>query len=357
MQKGKFNIIIGGMAGSEAKGKLAAYLADKHQPSLFVMAASPNAGHTYVDNGGKKWVTHHLPVGMLVCDSPAVLGPTSVINLELLEKEMERLGIGPNRVFVDPRATIIQTQYLVDEAQQGLSDIGSTLQGILPARAGKMARNGSVELWGDKVGRPASTLHASGMINNFLDNGRTVQCEMTQGFDLCLEHGIHPRYATSKMIHPAMAMAEAGVSPVHIGFIYGVIRPYPIRVNNRTGTSGPYPGAREITWGEVAANCGYDGDVAKDFAEITTTTKLLRRVFTFSWERFNRFLDCCRPSDLCLQFANYVDWDDYGVTGGRGYLSAKTRAFIKELDKVGALYGTRVRYVGTGPKHSEMVEV
>lgn len=146
------------------------------------------------------------------------------------------------------------------------------------------------------------------MLNLSLKRGKTVLCEMTQGFDLCLEHGIHPRFCTSKMIHPAMAMAEAGVSPNLIGHIYGVIRPYPIRVNNREGSSGPYAEAKEITWEDVRRRSG----CPKDLSELTTTTKLPRRVFEFSHQRYDRFIGVCNPDFLCLQFANYIDWSCYG---------------------------------------------
>jgi adenylosuccinate synthase len=172
---------------------------------------------------------------------------------------------------------------------------------------------------------------------------------MTQGFDLDLEHGIDPHYATSKMINPAMGAAEAGVSPRRVGDIYGVMRPYPIRVNNREGSSGPYSGAKEITWEEVSLRSGFPGVLA----EITTTTKLPRRVFEFSARRMRKFIQVCGPTHMCLQFANYIDHAAKGVRTWEG-LPAGVQNWVTDYE---ANYGIPVTYIGTGPDHDDMIDV
>ncbi|GAH11236.1 unnamed protein product, partial [marine sediment metagenome] len=83
------------------------------------------------------------------------------------------------------------------------------------------------------------------MVNDLLQRGVTILCEMTQGFDLDLEHGIDPEFCTSKMINPAMAMAEAGVSPKWLGDVYGVLRPFPVRHDEGTYL---YAEAKPLTW-------------------------------------------------------------------------------------------------------------
>lgn len=349
---GKFNIIIGGMAGSESKGKLSGWLCERDSPDLLVMSSSPNAGHTIMDNGFK-YVSYHIPIGSVMCHCPIALTAASVINLETLKRELDTLGIDPSRITIDPRASLITSANLNAEIDLGLSDIGSTLQGVGTCRITKLMRKGTAVLVGhivptiEKMGMSVSDV--SYIINTSLQHSGIVLCESTQGFDLDLEHGIDPVYCTSKMINPAMSMAEAGVSPKFIGNVFGVIRPYPIRVNNRTGTSGPYSEAREITWEKVARDCGYPGD-PNSFGEITTTTKLPRRVFSFSWDRFHRFIQICRPDSLCLQFANYIDWSIFCTHT----LSDRVRSFIFALQKAS---GVPVDFVGTGPDHLWMVEV
>lgn len=357
MQAGKLNIICGGQAGSEAKGKLSAWICDHYPVDLLVMTSSPNAGHTAYDYGGTKHVSYHLPIGSIFTNCSIVLGPASLINPDTLAKEINALGIQPNRVIIDQRASIITQGCIAREKSCGLSDIGSTLQGIGETRTTKMRRDGSAVLVGDErvkdvlggIGVQIAT-STSDIVNFNLHLGSYVLCEMTQGFDLDLEHGIHPRYCTSKMINPSMAMAEAGVSPHKVGDIYGVIRPYPIRVNNRTGTSGPYAEAEEITWEQVGAKCGapltFEG-------EITTTTKLPRRVFEFSWDRYGKFVEVCGPTAVCLQFANYINWECYGARAWEG-LTEDVHQFIEELERFGEV---PVEFVGTGFEHEAMVHL
>jgi adenylosuccinate synthase len=358
LKRGAFNIIMGAQAGSEAKGKASALISEISQPSAFFMAASPNAGHTAVIDG-KKYVTYHLPVGGLMGEdrTPIILGATSLITPNIFVEELSKCGINARRVFIDRRALCISPEMIDKEKLSGFSNFGSTLQGVGAARMAKLGR---------KVGREDLCMYSpellsipglnlgcdtSAMLNDIMDGGGAVLAEMTQGFDLCLEHGIHRNFCTSKMIHPAGYMAEAGVSPKRIGYIIGVLRTFPIRVNNRTGSSGPYPGAEEITWEKVAAECGYPGKW-EDLAEYTTTTHLLRRVFTFSWERFIKFVNVCRPDALFLQFANYLDWDEYKKKGRVDELGVKARTFISELEKAGSV---PVQWVGTGPAHEDVV--
>lgn len=356
MKRGRFNIIIGGQAGSEAKGKLSGWLCDKYKPDLLVMNASPNAGHTVVTKDGVKKVSYHLPIGSVMCDCPIALGPASLINLDILRKEIADLDIDPRRIWIDPRASVITRTHINEEVQGGLSDIGSTLQGIGECRVNKMKRRDHLFIQDINVSGYDDIGFVTGditrLIHTVLSRHDLVLCESTQGFDLDLEHGIDPMHCTSKMINPAMIMAEAGVPPSLVGDVYGVIRPYPIRVNNRTGTSGPYAEAKEIGWDDVAQRCGYPNDPA-GLGEITTTTKLPRRVFEFCWSRFRRFVKVCAPTSICLQFANYIDWNVYEATNVE-VIPKPVWDFVKELDNNS---GVMVEFIGTGPGHEHMIDM
>lgn len=368
MRKGAFNIVIGAQAGSESKGKLAAYIAHKYEPDAYCMTASPNAGHTAL-MFGKRYVSYHLPVSCIMTDAPIFLSAASVINVDILLQEIKALEIDPSRVHIDQRAAIICPGHVLEENDpKGLLSIGSTGQGVGACRRDKLMRKNSVFFAADVPDTMFSSMvhgDVSRRINDMIACKGTILCEMTQGFDLCLEHGIHPHYCTSKIVHPAMAMAEFGVSPRHIGHVYGVLRPYPIRVSNRTGTSGPYAEADEITWDVVTDRCG----APEPLREITTTTKLPRRVFEFSWERFQQFILLCRPDVLCLQFANYLSWEEYGKGSYARFLkwddddpkpgqipglTRPTSEFILRLEREG---GVRVGYVGTGPEHAQMIDM
>jgi adenylosuccinate synthase len=270
-----------------------------------------------------------------------LFGPSSVINPEIFLEEMSTLHIDPDRVVIHPRATLILPSHIDKEREEGLLSIGSTNQGVGVARMLKMMRSPRVTFVESDPRFKTMTGDTVTALNQTLMHENMVLCEMTQGFDLCLEHGIHPHYCTSKIITPAMAMAEAGVALKHLGHIYGVLRPYPIRVNNREGYSGPYTDSEELRWSDIQARCG----CPHDLTEMTTTTKLKRRVFEFSFSRMRHFERVCGPDFLCLQFANYINWKNYGVTNWTD-LSPETIEFVLDLE----VFGSTVAYVGTSPE-------
>ena len=358
MKKGAMNIIFGGNAGSEAKGKLAAFLAAKYGICWFAGCLSPNAGHTTIIHG-KKYVTHHIPVGITGCKWPdnawIVLGAASIINPIILEKEVEELvkeGVMEyHQLFIDSRADVI-TPLHVEKEDVYMTGMGSTAQGVGEARSDKVMRRGiKIKKLGEVGEGPlweTITHETNRILMRAMDNGATVLYEMGQGFDLCVDHGIDPLYCTSRNCTPMQALADMGIPPKYLGDTYAVIRPYPIRVNNRTGSSGPYP-SNELNWAEVKERCGAD----RDITEMTTTTKLERRVFEFSDSQIKKMVRTCDPTFLCLQFANYVDWGCYGKMLP-GELGEKVDKFIGKIELV---TGKKVAYVGTGPEQAEMVDM
>lgn len=357
MKRGRMNVVFGGNVGSEAKGKVSAYLADKYKIDVFAGSMSPNAGHTAIVNG-KKVVTHHIPVGVAgrMGDAKNVrvyLGPASVINVDLLCEEVEMLqevmGLSRQNIMVDARAAVITPDH-IEKENKGMLHIGSTAQGVGEARMDKVMRRGvhMGELADERYFPFTIIERTKRHLMSEMGFGNTVLYEMGQGYDLCLEHGLDPVYCTSRIVNPMMAFAEMGIPFVLYGDTYAVIRTYPIRVNNRTGSSGPYPG-KELTWKEVRERC----NAPHDITEYTTTTKLERRVFELSYDRLRDMIITCNPSYLCPQFVNYVSWDAYGAKGMEELgddVNLWIAALIMET-------GRPVDYVGTGPNHHEMVEM
>ncbi len=357
MKKGRLNLVIGGQAGSESKGKLSAWLVDKYQPETLAMTASPNAGHSLVV-GGKKLVTYHLPVGVGMSQpgTMIVLGPASVINPTLLLKEIEGLAQWGFRgtIVIDPRATVITLAMISGEGS--LTKIGSTAQGVGFARIARIKRVGVIRMadidLADLVRADIKMVlgDAVDLIRTEIKNYSAVLMESTQGFDLCLDHGLDPVYCTTRNITTAGALAEFGVPPWALGDVYGVIRTFPIRVNNRNGSSGPYPGSEELTWEQVGRGCGAPHDIT----EKTTTTKLVRRVFSFNWHRYERFLWTCAPDHICLNFANYLDWQSYGAREW-GDLMPKVKGFVDKLRLCSPK--ASISFIGTGPEHGDMIDM
>jgi adenylosuccinate synthase len=360
MKSGKLNIVFGGQAGSEAKGKQAAYLADKFRITNFACNLSPNAGHTVVKDG-EKIVTHHIPVGIVGSpdreETLVVLGPASVINVDLFLEEVKMLvekGVvkKASQIVVDERASIITKEHVKEEVET-MVKIGSTAQGVGLARMDRIMRRGM------RIKDVKDLLHHIGVrtaketsvsVIRIMEEGGTFLYEMGQGFDLCLDHGVDPVYCTSRNCTPMQALADMGVPVKWMGDTYAVIRPYPIRVNNRTGTSGPYP-SPEIAWEEVRKRCG----APEELTEITTTTRLPRRVFEWSDSQIETMIKICDPTYICLQFVNYIEWEMYEKThqfeGESIHINVWKR--ITNINDMGKM----VAYLGTGPEHAHMIDM
>ena len=142
-----------------------------------------------------------------------------------------------------------------------------------------------------------------------------------------------------------------GISPYKVGDIYLVMRPYPIRVGNvvengeTVGYSGDcYDDHQEITWAEVAESANAPPKVME--GELTTVTKRLRRVFSFSARQLQEAAIVNGATKIALNFANYIDWSCYG-TNDYGKLPPKVKEFIEMIEDLVLL---PVTIVGTGPQ-------
>ncbi len=105
---GKCNIILDGQYGSTGKGLIANRIALDNTVHLAVGRLSPNAGHTFYFRG-KKYVTKMLPVAGIIQERSTIfLSAGSVIDIDILFKEMEEFDIGEERLLIHPRAAIVR---------------------------------------------------------------------------------------------------------------------------------------------------------------------------------------------------------------------------------------------------------
>ena len=122
-----------------------------------------------------------------------------------------------------------------------------------------------------------------------------ILVEVSQGYSLGIGSGFYP-YVTSRECTPAQAVADLAMPTSSVRRIMMAIRTYPIRTGNGKGYSGPcYPDQKEIEWGEVGVE-----------PEISSVSNRTRRVFTFSWTQFVRSLEATAPTDLFVNFLNYL---------------------------------------------------
>ena len=381
--KNRVHVIFGGQAGSEAKGKVAGFLALNGEYDVSVANFMPNAGHTWIGETGTKVMVQTLPQASVthleensnVNPMALMLSAGQAIDLKLLIKEIVNYNLDPKLITIDNRAVIVQ-QHHKDKEAQTMGRISSTLKGCGEALAGKVTRSNDTILWRDifqpkimkrlveSEGLTKEDIEALTDINtemvskelwNRINEGQSILVEAPQGFDLDVNHGVEFPYCTSRQTTPAQAIADAGIAPQMVDRITAVIRPYPIRVGNNyngnemTGTSGNYPSA-EITWEDVAERSGMPRE---EITEFTTVTGKLRRVFELNMHRLTHMVRVTGTTDIALNFANYIDYNVQGATDV-DQLSDKVIAFIHNIE---VSTGVKVSYVGTGAKENEAIDL
>ncbi len=359
LNPGRANFIIDGQWGSTGKGKLAGYIAKRSDIALATADFQPNAGHTFEDTD-VKYVTNYLPLSFVNMDCRLALTPASTIHIPSLLRELEEfshLGVA-NRLSIHPHAGIVDPKDTETERQH-LKGIASTQKGSGAALARKTMRNAGLAKDYPELERYLSD--TTELVHTTLRGNGTVLCETAQGFDLSLNHGHKYPFTTSRDVTTMSAANNAGVPPQLIGRVWGSLRTFPIRVGNlvdgeRSYSSGPhYHDHRELTWQELRDTSG-NSDMDP---ETTTVTKRVRRIFTFSFKQFNRFVRVCGPTDLFVNFVNYINHEDYRCRT-KDLLSFDTKKFVsllnQEIYDQHNVFHTRVSLLGTGPSDKDMVE-
>lgn len=274
---GQLKVVVGGQAGSEAKGACAAFLsrqavADGHN-SMVIRVAGPNAGHTAYDAQGRSWAFRQIPVGVVVDDrAQAVIAAGSEIDVDVLRDEIERLEAGGiqirHRLFVDAQATILSEEHKLREGADGLvGKLGSTGKGVGAARADRIMRSAEIAFTSRALAElGVHVLDTRTMLYSAVtDDDTVVILEGTQGYVLGLHAGYYPQ-CTSSDCRAIDFLSMAGIDPHWIKRedyeVWVVMRTYPIRV---AGNSGPLEG--ETSWEELELD-----------VERTTVTQKVRRV-------------------------------------------------------------------------------
>ena len=332
--KKSVTVVVGGQFGSEAKGKVISYLANEFD--IAVRTGSPNAGHTVVKNG-KTYRLQQIPATFLNKKCVLCIGAGALINPNILEKEV-KLTQTHSRLYIDPQAGIIERKHLEAESEL-VKTIGSTGKGCGAALSDRIWRT-NFKLARDVLKNKFNVVDVSEIINNGINKGKSILVEGTQGFGLSIYHGIYP-YTTARDTTAANFLAEAGISPLSVKEIILVIRTYPIRV---AGPSGPIP--NEISWEKLSKQIG------KSIIEMTTVTGKIRRVAEFDIEIVKKAIQINRPTQIALQFLNYLFPEDENKTKWNS-LSASAKKYILNLEKQ---LGIPIILIGTGVDHAAMVD-
>jgi adenylosuccinate synthase len=330
-------VVVGGQYGSEGKGKVCSYLA-KHS-DLAVRSGGPNSGHTVVVQG-ETFKLRHVPSTFLNPDCRLALAAGTVIDADILVSEIERCGVA-DRLTVDPHAVVIDPDDSAKEGELG-ERIGSTMSGTGSAMARKVLRVSNIRLAKDVPELAPFLASVSSLTNEYVEHGARVLLEGSQGLGLSLHHGPFP-YVTSRDTSPGTLCGEAGVSPLLVTDVILVLRTYPIRV---AGNSGPL--SNELAWEDVTRASGS----AIPLAERTTVTNGLRRVGQFDWDVVRKSAILARPTQIALNFVDYIDANNYGASDAK-LLSTAAANFV---DCVERRLGRPVALLGTGPDVQHVID-
>lgn len=310
--------------GSTGKGQIAGTVAKHWKPDTVVTAWGPNAGHTFRD-GEFQSVSRMLASSAVVPSIENILiGPGSVLDLHTLAAEIEdrTSHLQGKRLIIHPQTTVLQAQDA--EMEKTLVRIGSTMKGTAEAHIRKIRREtGAVA--GDLAARIFDTLGVAAAdaglsvaistthYDKAIDKAEKVLVEGAQGFSLGYHNDFYP-HCTGRDVSTSQLFADCrlpwvghNVWPrVHV---IGVCRTYPIRVANRLvrqeggemkeySSGDCYRDQEETSW-----------EALNKTTELTTVTKLPRRVFTFSYEQIRQAVRICAPSTLALTFCDYLPPD------------------------------------------------
>jgi adenylosuccinate synthase len=290
-------IVVGAQWGDEGKGKIVDLLTE-HFDVVARYQGGHNAGHT-IHAGGRKFVFHLIPSGILHPGKLCVVGNGVVLDLEALKQEIDMLAAAgircEGRLFISNRCHLILAYHRAlekaDEDRRGDRRIGTTNRGIGPSYEDKTGRRGVrvCDLANPEI--LASTLAAnvqntlamlppgsavcepgelvakilglvaelspyfadtSQLLNRAMDEGQNVLFEGAQGTLLDIDHGTYP-FVTGSSATAGGACVGTGVGPTRIDAVIGIIKAYTTRVGE-----GPFPTELTCATGETLRGRGQE---------------------------------------------------------------------------------------------------
>lgn len=277
--KQNIDVLLGLQWGDEGKGKIVDVLTPKYDV-VARFQGGPNAGHTLEFNG-KKFVLRSIPSGIFQGGQTNIIGNGVVLDPALFKGEAEDLVKAgydlTKNLFISKKAhLILPTHRVLDaayEAAKGDAKVGTTGKGIGPTYTDKISRNGlrvgdilenfeakyaaakarheeilknmnysydiaemeAKWLEGIEYLKKFRLIDSEQMINDLMNEGKSVLCEGAQGSLLDVDFGSYP-FVTSSNTVCAGACTGLGVAPNRIANVYGITKAYCTRVG-----SGPFP--------------------------------------------------------------------------------------------------------------------
>ena len=276
-------VVVGTQWGDEGKGKIVDLLASAAD-WVARYSGGANAGHT-VKIGAQSFALHLVPTGILAPRARCVIGSGMVLDLPRLFSEIDGLkanGIdSEGRLFVAASAHLVlphhkQLEARAEDKRSATDRIGTTMRGIGPAYADKVARRGVrtadlidpdrlrqrvslvMDYWDDLSGgfltRSGCTVDSvidelmacrerlgpmlvdpSKLLDDAMRRNESILFEGAQGILLDIDFGTYP-FVTSSNTITGSVFTGLGVGPRAVDEVIGVVKAYTTRVGN-----GPFP--------------------------------------------------------------------------------------------------------------------
>ena len=423
-------VLVGAQWGDEGKGKATDLLGDQVD-YVVKFNGGNNAGHTVViptSEGPQKYALHLLPSGILTPGVVPVIGNGVVIDPAVLFAELDGLvarGVDVSRLVVSANAHLIapynRTIDKVVERFLGSRRIGTTGRGIGPTYADKMNRIGIrvQDIFDEKILRQkvegaldqknhllvkvynrraigvdevvAELLsHAERLrplvadtallLDQALDDGRTVLLEGGQATLLDVDHGTYP-FVTSSNATSGGACTGSGIAPNRVDGVVAVVKAYTTRVGE-----GPFPTELHDADGERLRQnghefgtttgrprrCGwYDAVIARYAARINGVTGfvLTKLDVLTGWDQIPVCVayevDGVRHDEMPMTQTDFhharpvyellPGWAE-DITAARSFadLPANAQAYVRALEEMS---GAPFAAIGVGPGRDEIISL
>ena len=419
-------VIVGAQWGDEGKGK-ATDLLGPRVDYVVKPNGGNNAGHTVVVNG-QKFELKLLPAGILSENATPVIGNGVVVNPEALFAEIEGLqarGADTSKLKISANAHLVapyhQTMDKVTERFLGKRAIGTTGRGIGPTYMDKVGRlgirvqdildesilrqkvEGALRQKNELLVKVYNRRHVevneivdyflsfaerlkpmivdtTQLLNNALDEGKTLLMEGGQATFLDVDHGTYP-FVTSSNPTAGGACVGSGVGPTRISRVIGIQKAYTTRVG-----AGPFPTELfdkmgeflRTTDGEFGVNTGrprrcgwYDAVLARQAVRINGFTDLfitkldvltgLEKIpvcvaYEVDGVRFDEVPMTQTDFHHAKPVYEYFDGWSENISDAKSLadLPENARKYVHKLEE---LSGCRISAIGVGPDRDQTIVV
>lgn len=334
------DVIVGGQAGDEGKGKIAAYLAYTEKYDYCIKVGGPNAGHTVFYNG-KIFPLKSVPAGFVNKKAKLCLVAGTYIIKDWFLKEIKDTQT-EDRFLIDPHCVVITHKQMEEERKNEyiMKKIGSVGTGLGVAIKERIERK-KIKFAKDEPELRKYIVDLPELFSKELEKGKKILIEGTQGFKLSLLHGEYP-YTTSRDTTASNFLSEAGLGPKYVKDIYIVFKPYVSRV-------GPGPLEFEIKDEKELEKYHTQG------REIGSVSKRLRRIGKFEEKTAIKAIKINSATKIAI---THIDLLNEKPATKIENFSNEAKKFIKKISGFSKIYPyPKLSLISYGPNLLDVIKI